>query len=81
MSFITVHIKFYGGLRRFGDGIDLSIETGSTVKSLKKKLQQELDGDGLVLDSVVANDDAILGEDAVIESDAPLSILPPVCGG
>lgn len=81
MSTIAIHMKLFGGFRKFGESLDFFVPTGSTVEAIKVALQEKLNGDSLVLDSVLANDNAILRDSDVLESDAQLSILPPVCGG
>ncbi len=81
MSEITIHVKFFGAFRRFGESLDFPVPAGSTIAAVKIELQKKLDGYGLVSDSVLANDNSILRDGEVIEHDAELSILPPVCGG
>ena len=81
MSNIVVKIKMFGSFRKFGDVIDFSIPSGSNVALIKNTLQEKLDGEGLVMDSVLANSNKILRDSEVIDCDAELSILPPVCGG
>ncbi len=81
MAEITIHMKLFGAFRKFGESVDFSVPTGSTIATVKTALQKLLDGNGLVQDSVLANDNSILRDDYVIEGDAELSILPPVCGG
>jgi molybdopterin converting factor small subunit len=81
MSTITIHMKFFGSFRKFGESLDFSVPIGSTVAVIKSALQEKLNGEGLVLDSVLANDSNILRDSDVLGSDAKLSILPPVCGG
>ena len=78
---IQIHIKLFGAFRKFGESIDFCLPAGSTIASVKTALQQKLNGEGLVSDSVLANDNAILRDSDVLNSDADLSILPPVCGG
>ena len=81
MSEITIHMKLFGGFRKFGEHLDFTVPVGSTVATVKAALCNKLNGDGLVSDSVLANDDTILRDHDVLNSDAYLSILPPVCGG
>ena len=81
MSDITIHMKFFGAFRKFGESLDFAVPAGSNVTAIKNILQEKLKGDGLVLDSVLANDNAILRDEDVLNGDAALSILPPVCGG
>ena len=81
MSDISIHIKFYGGFRTFGESLDFSVPAGSSIAVVKKTLQEKLDGNGLVSSSALANDNTILHDYDILESDTVLSILPPVCGG
>lgn len=78
---ILVNIKLFGAFRKFGESIAISVSTGSKVSEVKAALQEKLNGEGLVSDSVLANDNAILRDHDVLDSDTELSILPPVCGG
>lgn len=81
MNDIKIHIKFFGYFRKFGDGLDLSVPTESTIEKIKSIIQHKLDGEKLVLDSVLANSTDILQDDYILDQDIELSILPPVCGG
>ena len=81
MNDITIHMKLFGGFRKFGESLDFSVPAGSTVVAIKATLQEKLNGDRLVLDSVLANDSNILRDNDILSSDTELSILPPVCGG
>ena len=81
MSIITIHIKLFGAFRKFGESLDFCLPAGSTIATVKAALQQKLHGERLVFDSVLANDNAILHDHDILNNDAELSILPPVCGG
>ena len=81
MAAITIHIKFFGAFRKFGEGLNFSVPTGSTIAAVKTVLQSKLDGSCLVLDSALANDNTILRDSYVLDDNVELSILPPVCGG
>ncbi len=81
MSNITIHMKFFGAFRKFGESKEFCVPTGSTIANIKTTLQNLLDGEGLVADSALANNQSILRDNDVIECDTELSILPPVCGG
>lgn len=81
MSEIIVRMKFYGVFRKFGESIEFSVPAGSTIAVVKAALKDKLNGEGLVLESVLANDNSILRDSDILECDADLSILPPVCGG
>lgn len=81
MSDITINMKFFGAFRKFGESLDLSVPMGSSIKLIKICLQDKLDGEGLVNDSVLASETAILRDNDIINNNTNLSILPPVCGG
>ena len=81
MPNITIHMEFFGAFKKFGESLDFCVPAGSTIAVVKIALQKKLNGDRLVLDSVLANDNAILRDSDVLDGDAALSILPPVCGG
>ncbi len=81
MSVITINIKPFGSFRKFGKTFDLSVPTGSTIAMIKTALQEKLNGEGLVSDSVLANENRILRDEDIVEANTKLSILPPVCGG
>lgn len=78
---IKIHMKFFGAFRKFGESLDFMVPVGSSIAAVKTALQEKLNGEGLVMDSALANDNAILRNSDVLERDAELSILPPVCGG
>ncbi len=78
---LNINIKFFGSFRKFGESININIPNGSSVFTAKQLLQKELNDNKLVTDSVLANDTDILQYNDIIDDDAPLSILPPVCGG
>ena len=81
MANLNINIKFFGSFRKFGESIDLSIPSGSSVEIVKQLLQKELNDNILVTDSVLANDNEILKDSDILNDNAQLSILPPVCGG
>ena len=81
MSEINISVKYYGAFRKFGDGMEFSVPKGSSVFDIKLVIQGKLNGEGLVQDSVLSNEDSILQDDYILNNNATLSILPPVCGG
>lgn len=83
MNNIKINIKFFGGFRKFGKSIDISVPSGSSIHTVKNALNHALDNqDKLLIDaSVFANDNEILQDTFVFNEDVCLSILPPVCGG
>ncbi|MBP7722542.1 MAG: hypothetical protein KA155_08405 [Alphaproteobacteria bacterium] len=83
MKEIAIHIKLFGAFRKFGEALNFSVPSGSSGAAIKKAISGLLKGNeaALVFDSVLANDNAILPDSHIFESDSRLSILPPVCGG
>lgn len=80
MADITIHMKFFGVLRKFGEGLDFSMPAGSKVSAVREVLQNKL-GEALVSDCAFADENSILRDSDILKADAKLSILPPVCGG
>lgn len=82
-SMITIDMRLYGAFRIYGDAVSFQVPAGSTAPVLRAALDGVLDGKNteLIHDSVLADAHSILGADHIFESDAHLSILPPVCGG
>lgn len=80
---IAVQINFFGAFRKFGDSMTLDVAPGSTADDVKEELITRLGEDqrNLVADSVLADDEQILGGETEIAGARTLSILPPVCGG
>ena len=80
---INYSIKCFGVFRQFGDQLNVSVNAGSSVQQIKAALVQQLGEQHktLVGESVLANDNAILPNAYILQEEAPLSILPPVCGG
>lgn len=83
MSTLDLSIKCFGVFRQFGDQLSLSIEPGSSVQQIKEALAQQLgkQHQTLIEESVLANDNDILPNTYILQSETALSILPPVCGG
>jgi molybdopterin converting factor small subunit len=83
MSSITITLRLFGAFRKYGERIEFPVTTGSSVAAIKEAIRKELATEikDLVSDSVIANDETILPGSYIIDSDASLSILPPVCGG
>ncbi len=83
MKTVTITMRLYGAFRKYQDSITLSVPAGSEVTAVKEAVGRALglQARDLVMDSVIANDTAILPPGFTIDTDASLSILPPVCGG
>ncbi len=80
-SKINVKVKYYGAFRKFGDDIEFSVPKESSIADIKAVIQDKLNAKSLVQSSVISNEDSILQDDYILNDDATLSILPPVCGG
>ncbi|MFN3826774.1 MAG: MoaD/ThiS family protein [Micavibrio sp.] len=83
MKNVTVRMRLYGAFKKYDESVQLSVPLGSSITAVQEALCQALGPQArdLVMDSVIANDQAILPPDFIIDSDSSLSILPPVCGG
>lgn len=80
---IKITMRLFGAFRRYGEVISFSLPSGSTVPDVKNGLAVALNIDdrALIHDSALANDNEIIGGDAIFTRDCHLAILPPVCGG
>ena len=83
MKTITVNVQLFGAFRKYGEMAVLEAPTGIGIDELKELLLNWIGGmeAHLVADSVFANEKEVLAAGAVIEKDANLAVLPPVCGG
>ena len=83
MKTITVNVQLFGAFRKYGEMAVLEAPAGVRVNELKELLSRWIGGmeAHLVADSVFANEKEVLAAGAVIEKDANLAVLPPVCGG
>jgi molybdopterin converting factor small subunit len=83
MNKITVNIRLFGAFRKYGEVAVLEAPAGVGINELKELLSNWIGGmeRSLVAGSVFANENEVLSAGAVIEKDADLAVLPPVCGG
>ena len=83
MKTITVSIRLFGAFRKYGEVAVLEAPAGVGIDELKELLSRWIGGmeAPLVADSVFANEKEVLATGAVIEKDADLAVLPPICGG
>lgn len=83
MSDIDIKVRLFGAFRKYGEELSFSVPAGSPLLVVRRKLENLVSAadKALVQSAAFADDDSILGEDAVITSDARLAVLPPVCGG
>lgn len=85
---MKVKINLYGAFRRLGvSEVNLDIPEGATVFVLRESFDAYLKkskvgiSSHLLKNSVFATDATVLQDSDKLESQSPLSILPPVCGG
>ena len=80
---MKIIIHHYGAFRKLGDSTPLDVPAQATVSEVKIALIASLGEQHrlLIEDSALANDTDILPDEFILDQDAPLSILPPVCGG
>lgn len=83
MTDITITIQLFGAFRPYGESVDITVPAGADVAAVKTRLAEvlALENNALVYDSALANDNEVLGQDTVFQTDTRLAILPPVCGG
>ena len=83
MKTITISIRLFGAFRKYGEVAVLEAPAGIGIGELKGLFSKWIGGieASLVTDSVFADEKEILAVGAVIEKDANLAVLPPVCGG
>jgi molybdopterin converting factor small subunit len=83
MTDIVITVRLFGAFRPYGERVNFKMPSGSTAQDVKERLAAELklENAALVNDSALANDNEIIGADAVFTQDSHLAILPPVCGG
>jgi molybdopterin converting factor small subunit len=87
---INITITMFGAFRAVGDGAPLLLQVpqATSVAALRglivAQLQKQYPGftqHSLVAESAIADAQQILADDAQINADAELALLPPVCGG
>ncbi|MCB9976601.1 MAG: hypothetical protein H6858_03260 [Rhodospirillales bacterium] len=83
MSTIIFPIKCFGAFRKFGENLNVEVPAGSSADQIKQALIRILGEQhkGLVEDSVLASDTAVLPGAYILKEPVDLCILPPVCGG
>lgn len=83
MAEITITMRLFGAFRKYGEKVVFTMPSGCGAAAVKEKLAEVLGhvDKNLIHDSALANDNEIIGIDAVLSKDARLAILPPVCGG
>lgn len=83
MTDISINVRLFGAFRKYGETVTFTMPSGSSVQLVKEKLAEilSLADAQLIRDSVLANDNEIIEDTAVLSIDCNLAILPPVCGG
>lgn len=85
---MQITIQTFGAFRQFGREITLKLNDNAKVSDIRSPLAHALknsdasfDIAGLIDSSRFATEVAILDEQALVEADALITILPPVSGG
>ena len=87
---MNITIQLFGATRDYAnsDSIKLTVPNNATIADVRAHMADKLskeyprfNHDGLFDHSVFADETQVLTENAVIEDNATLTILPPVCGG
>lgn len=87
---IILTVKLFGAFRPYSKDGPLVLEVAQGVscaevknylKVALKKTWPEFDKQALVDESALADEMQVLSEDAKIDRNTALAILPPVCGG
>jgi len=92
---IRVQVKLFGAFRKFAESggggvqlVTLELLKPTSIHDLREHLAVKLESLGtgfndrsLVAESAFANEDTVLEDQVLINSDTVLAILPPVCGG
>lgn len=81
-----IRVKCFGPLRPFSSGGEIALEASAplSVAELRARLTAAFSDDrarALVARSAIADGRAVLSEDAVVDTEAELALLPPVSGG
>ncbi len=82
-SLITVSIEVFGAFRsQFPETpLRIQLHRGSSTTDLRNAVRARVTDRALLDASVFATESHILDENAVLDRDARIAILPPVCGG
>lgn len=87
---MKLEVRLFGSLRSSAPGgtVVIDIADGTTAGAAREAIARVLEAAGapgaraLVARAVLANDDALLSNDAPLPPDShSLALLPPVCGG
>lgn len=83
MNPLSVKIRFFGAMRRYGDALDLELPADSTVADLRRELITLIGDDAaaLVNHCAVASDSRLLHQQEALAGQDDLALLPPVSGG
>ncbi len=83
MTNVTVTVRLFGAFRTYGEALEVIVPAGSVARDVREALARRLkpEDSRLVHDSALADDTRILDEEATMDRDMSVSVLPPVCGG
>ncbi len=84
---MKVRVFLYGPMRKYGARVECELAEGSSVAGLRTALrtaltaEQHFVDDALLVRSVFATSDEVVGDDTLVRVATDYSVLPPVCGG
>jgi molybdopterin converting factor small subunit len=87
---LEITIRLFGAFRDFAKDPSVLLECapGTSIAELRQQMQSRLENmrpgagaEGLLKQSVFADERQVLGEDFRLERSQELAIIPPVCGG
>ena len=84
---MKVRVFLYGPMRKYGARVECDLAEGSTISALRRALRDTLAverhfvDDALLVRSVFATSDEVVGDDTLVRAVTDYSVLPPVCGG
>ncbi len=79
---INIYVSPFGHMREFmAESSEIQLKTGR-ITELRQVLSQKYEAAAALIDICVFSDDTrILDENEILQNQANISILPPVCGG
>ncbi len=87
---LEISIRLFGAFRDFAQNPIVTFECapGTSIAELRQQMESRLENmrpgagaQGLLKESVFADERQVLGEEFRLERSQELAILPPVCGG
>ncbi len=87
---LEISIRLFGAFRDFAQNPTVTFECapGTSISELRQQMESRLENmrpgagaQGLLKQSVFADERQVLGEEFRLERSQELAIIPPVCGG